>query len=49
MFGLETVGKLLEAHKAALEATSKISYNAGFNFNIPSLENMFPEKIAELP
>jgi hypothetical protein len=49
MFGLDTVDDLIQAHKAAVELGSKISYNAGFNFNIPSFGNMLPEKIAELP
>jgi len=49
MFGTVNIDKLIEAHKTANEITSKIDYNAGWNFNLPSFSNMLPERIAELP
>lgn len=49
MFGVKTVNDLIKAHSAAVEASSKIEYNPGFNFNVPSFANMLPERISELP
>lgn len=49
MFGAETANKLIEAHNTAVETSSKIEYNPGFNFNVPSFTNMLPKQIAKLP
>lgn len=49
MFGATDVDKLIAAHKVATEISSKIDYNAGWNFHVPTFSGMLPERIAELP
>ncbi len=49
MFGMKSVGELQKAYEAAVEVTSKINYNAGWNFNVPLFTKMLPDRIAELP